>query len=167
MKKSVFKILQYYYPRKNILTLHSSVTENPDGTTTLMCGLSATGKTALGLRSDTRKMIGDDETCWTDEGVFNIEGGSYAKIIDLDKSTEPEIYNSIKFGTIVENASFYQNSREINFNDTTITPNSRAAFPHKFIKNFKVPAVGSHPTNIIFLTCDTKGVLPPVAKLSH
>lgn len=86
MKKSVFKILQYYYPRKNILTLHSSATLNPDGTSTLMCGLSATGKTALGLRSSKRKLIGDDEICWSKEGIFNIEGGCYAKIINLEKN---------------------------------------------------------------------------------
>lgn len=108
MKKSVFKILHYYYPRKNILTLHSSATQNSDGSTTLMLGLSSTGKTALGLRSDKRKLIGDDEICWTDDGIFNIEGGSYAKTINLDHELEPEIYHSIKFGTIVENASFFK-----------------------------------------------------------
>lgn len=89
MKKSVFKILNYYFPRKNILTLHSSATQNADGTTSLMCGLSATGKTALALRSDKRKIIGDDEICWTDDGLFNIEGGSYAKVMNLDNNVEP------------------------------------------------------------------------------
>ena len=167
MKKSVFKILQYYYPRKNILTLHSSATLNENGTTTLMCGLSATGKTALGLRSDKRKIIGDDETCWTNDGIFNIEGGCYAKIIDLDRTIEPEIFNSIRYGSIVENASFHPDSRSINFNDVSITPNSRTSFPLNFLKNVNLPAVGPHPKNIIFLTCDTKGVLPPVAKLNH
>lgn len=167
MKKSVFKILQYYLPRKNILTLHASATMNSNGTTSVMCGLSATGKTALGLRSDKRKIIGDDETCWNDDGIFNIEGGCYAKIINLDKHTEPEIYNSIQYGSIVENASFAPFSRDINFSDTSITPNARTAFPLNFLKNVHIPAKGPHPTNVIFLTCDTKGVLPPVARLTH
>lgn len=167
MKKSVFKILQYIYPRKNILTLHASCTLNKNGTSTLMCGLSATGKTALGLRSHDRKIIGDDETCWTSNGIFNIEGGCYAKIIDLDKHVEPEIYKAIKYGSIVENASFHPNSRSLNFSDTSITPNHRTSFPLNFLDNVQIPAVGPHPTNIIFLTCDTKGVLPPVAKLTH
>ena len=167
MKKSVFKILQYVFPRKNILTLHAACTLNSNGTSTIMCGLSATGKTALALRSDKRKIIGDDETCWSNDGVFNIEGGCYAKIIDLDRTVEPEIYNSIRYGSIIENASFYPHTRKINFNDTTITPNSRTSFPLNFLKNVQLPARGPHPTNIIFLTCDTKGVLPPVSKLNH
>lgn len=132
-----------------------------------MCGLSATGKTALGLRSSTRKIIGDDETCWSDNGLFNIEGGCYAKIVNLDKNVEPEIYDSIGYGSIVENASFFPSSREINFSDVTITPNARTAFPLNFLKNVHLPAISSHPTNIVFLTCDTKGVLPPVARLTQ
>lgn len=167
MKKSVFKILQYYYPRKNILTLHSSATLNPNGTSTLMCGLSATGKTALSLRSEKRKLIGDDEICWSKEGIFNIEGGCYAKIINLEKTHEPEIYNSIRYGSIVENASFHPNSRKINFHDTSLTPNSRTSFPLNYLPYAQLPATGPHPSNVIFLTCDTKGVLPPVAKLTH
>jgi phosphoenolpyruvate carboxykinase (ATP) len=167
MKKSVFKILHYVYPRRGILSLHSSATLNPDGSSTIMCGLSATGKTALSLRSDTRKLIGDDEICWGDEGIFNIEGGVYAKIINLDKNVEPEIYNGIRFGAIVENANFHEGTRELNFNDISITPNSRTSFPLDYLKNVQLPAVGPHPKNIIFLTCDTKGVLPPVAKLTQ
>lgn len=166
MKKSVFKILQYYLPRKNVLTIHASATLNQNGTSTIMCGLSATGKTALGLRSTKRKIIGDDETCWSDQGIFNIEGGCYAKTINLDRKIEPEIYDSIRYGSIVENCSFYPHSREINFNDVSLTPNSRTAFPLEFLKNVHLPSIGPHPSNLIFLTCDTKGVLPPVARLT-
>lgn len=166
MKKSVFKILHYVFPRRGILTLHASANLNADGHSTIMCGLSATGKTALSLRSDKRKLIGDDEICWGDDGIFNIEGGVYAKIINLDRKVEPEIFDGIRFGAIVENANFYPGSRELNFNDTTITPNSRTSFPLNYLSNVVLPAKGPHPKNIIFLTCDTKGVLPPVAKLT-
>lgn len=131
-----------------------------------MCGLSATGKTALGLRSSKRRIIGDDEICWSDNGIFNIEGGVYAKIDNLKKEAEPEIFNSIKFGSIVENASFAPGTRNINFADLSITPNARTSFPLSFLPNAHLPAVGPHPKNIIFLTCDTKGVLPPISKLT-
>jgi phosphoenolpyruvate carboxykinase (ATP) len=131
-----------------------------------MCGFSATGKTALGLRSSKRRIIGDDEICWSDNCIFNIEGGVYAKIDNLKKEAEPEIFNSIKFGSNVENASFSPGTRNINFADLSITPNARTSFPLSFLPNAHLPAVDPHPKNIIFLTCDTKGVLPPISKLT-
>lgn len=165
MKKGVFKMLQYYYPRKGILTLHASVTEGHRGDVALLCGLSGTGKTALVMNS-MRRLLGDDETCWSDKGVFAIEGGCYAKCINLDKNKEKEIHNAIKFGTVLENVEFSYGTRNVNFFDSSITENTRASYPLDFLPSRKNPAVGGHPQNIIFLTSDAMGVLPPLARLN-
>ena len=131
--KAIFKTLQYYYPRKGLMTFHGAATVGTDNKTTLMCGLSGSGKTALAVRSRNRKLLADDELCWGDKGIFNINGGCYAKVSNLEKEVEPEIYNSIKFGSICENVSFYKKSRDINFNDNSITENSRVSFPLNYL----------------------------------
>lgn len=166
MKKGLFTIMHYLMPKKNVLSLHASANEGPKGDTTLLFGLSGTGKTTLSA-DPKRALIGDDEHCWTPDGIFNIEGGCYAKCIGLTEDKEPEIYRALKFGAVLENVIFYdQFSREVNYHDLTITENTRAAYPLEFIPGAKIPAVGEHPNNIIFLTCDAFGVLPPVAKLT-
>jgi phosphoenolpyruvate carboxykinase (ATP) len=131
-----------------------------------MCGLSGTGKTALALHKEF-KLIGDEELCWGPEGLFGVEGGCYAKTISLNEESEPEIYRAMKFGTILENVSFYPGTRDVNYNDASLTQNTRGSFPLSYLPNVKFPAIGDHPNNIIFLTCDTKGVLPPVAMLDN
>lgn len=167
MKKGLFTMMHHWMPDLGILSLHSSCNEGvKDKDTTLLFGLSGTGKTTLSA-DPKRRLIGDDEHCWSDDGVFNIEGGCYAKCVGLDKDKEPEIFNAIKFGAVVENICFYDIAdREINFNDTSITQNTRVSYPLEYIPNAKIPAVGGHPRNIVFLTCDANGVLPPVSKLN-
>jgi len=167
MKKGVFSIMQYLMPKQGILSMHTSANEGKDGDVSLLFGLSGTGKTTLSA-DPTRKLIGDDEHCWSDDGVFNIEGGCYAKCGGLTKEKEPEVYNAIKFGTVLENVNFFDmHSREVNYNDTSITENTRASYPLSHIEGAKIPAVGGHPKNIFFLTCDAYGVLPPVSKLTY
>ena len=166
MKKGIFTVMHYLMPLKNILSLHSSANESiNDGTTSIFFGLSGTGKTTLSADSK-RLLIGDDEHCWTSYGIFNIEGGCYAKCINLSEDNEPDIWNAIKFGTLLENV-IYDEKRVVNYADSTITENTRASFPIHYINNAKIPCVGNHPSNIILLTCDAFGVLPPVSKLSN
>ncbi len=165
MKKGVFTIMHYIMPQKGILSMHCSANEGEDGDVSLFFGLSGTGKTTLS--ADTRRrLIGDDEHCWTDDGVFNIEGGCYAKAIDLSPEHEPEIYGAIRFGTVLENVVYDEETREVDYSDTTITQNTRAAYPIEFIPNAKIPCTGGHPHNIIFLTYDAFGVMPPVSMLN-
>lgn len=167
MKKGVFTIMHYLMPKRGILSLHASANEGENGDVTLLFGLSGTGKTTLSA-DPKRKLIGDDEHCWSPTGVFNIEGGCYAKVIGLKKEKEPEIYNAIRFGSVLENVEFYDyHTREVNYYDTSITENTRVSYPLEFIPGAKIPAIGNHPKNIIFLTCDAFGVLPPVSKLTH
>ena len=149
------------------LSLHASATEGKDGDTAILFGLSGTGKTTLS-HDPKRKLIGDDETMWLSHGISNIEGGSYAKCINLNPVDEPLIYRAVKFGCVVENMRFTdQHRRMLNFNDTSITQNTRVSYPLEYIPTAKLPAVGGHPKNLIFLTCDANGLLPPVSKLSY
>ena len=165
MKKGVFTIMNYLMPKNGVLSMHCSANEGPEGDVSLFFGLSGTGKTTLSA-DPARGLIGDDEHCWSDDGVFNIEGGCYAKCIDLTKEKEPEIYDAIRFGSILENTVQDESTREVNYTDNSITENTRCSYPIEFISNAKIPCVGSHPKNIILLTCDAFGVLPPVSKLT-
>jgi len=167
MKKGIFTVLFYEMPVKhNVLTLHSSANQgmkNKD--TTVFFGLSGTGKTTLSADPN-RQLIGDDEHCWSDTGIFNIEGGCYAKCVGLSMEKEPEIHGAIRFGSVLENVIFDENTREVDYDNTTLTENTRASYPLEFIPNVKFPCISdSHPSNLILLTCDASGVLPPVSKL--
>lgn len=164
MKKGIFSIMHFLMPKKEILSLHSSANQDKDGKVSLFFGLSGTGKTTLSADPD-RFLIGDDEHCWTDSGIFNIEGGCYAKCINLDAKKEPLIYDCIKFGALVENVMMDKN-HQVDFTDTTITQNTRVSYPLHYIKNNIIPAIGNHPKNIIFLTCDAFGILPAVSLLN-
>lgn len=167
MKKSVFSVMNYILPLNGVLGMHCSANMALDGSgdTALFFGLSGTGKTTLSADPN-RGLIGDDEHGWSDSGIFNIEGGCYAKCINLSKEGEPEIYNAIKFGSVVENVIVDDNTREPNYADKTLTENTRVSYPIDYIPNKVVPGIGKHPRTIVFLSADAFGVLPPVAKLT-
>ncbi|XP_078441785.1 phosphoenolpyruvate carboxykinase 1 [Wolffia australiana] len=165
MKKGLFSVMHYLMPKRGVLSLHSGCNIGKHGDVALFFGLSGTGKTTLSTDHN-RFLIGDDEHCWTDSGVSNIEGGCYAKCIDLSRDKEPDIWNAIKFGTVLENVVFDEHTREVDFGDKSVTENTRAAYPIEYIPNAKLPCVGPHPKNVILLACDAFGVLPPVSKLN-
>lgn len=164
MKKSVFTIMNYLLPLKGVLSMHCSANIGTSGDTALFFGLSGTGKTTLSADPD-RRLIGDDEHGWTSTGVFNVEGGCYAKCINLTEEKEPEIFRAIKTGAILENVVLDANGQP-NYEDSSLTENTRAAYPIHHIDGAVDPSVGGHPKNIVFLTCDAMGVLPPISKLT-
>ena len=165
MKKGVFTIMNYLMPKKGHLPLHSSCNVGKNGDVALFFGLSGTGKTALSAVGD-RFLIGDDEHVWSKNGVFNIEGGCYAKCVGLDPKKEPEIFNAVRFGSVLENIDFVPGTRTVDYNNTSFTENTRVCYPLEYIPNAQIPAVTGHAKNIVFLTCDAFSVLPPVSKLS-
>lgn len=164
MKKSVFTIMNYLLPLKGVMSMHCSANVGPNGDTALFFGLSGTGKTTLSADSS-RMLIGDDEHGWTNDGVFNVEGGCYAKCINLSAEKEPEIFNAIRHGAILENVELDADGHPI-YESAKLTENTRAAYPIEHIDNIMVPSVGGHPRNIVFLTCDAMGVLPPISQLT-
>jgi phosphoenolpyruvate carboxykinase (ATP) len=166
MKKGIFGVLNYLLPHEhNTLSMHCSANVGKDGDTAIFFGLSGTGKTTLSADPN-RGLIGDDEHGWTpDEGIFNFEGGCYAKVIDLSKEKEPEIYDAIRFGSIVENTRFVPGTHTVDYANKSVTENTRTAYPINFIPNAIEPGVADAPKNIFFLTADAFGVIPPISKL--
>jgi len=166
MKKAVFTIVHYLAPKAGNLSMHCSATADPENDrTSILFGLSGTGKTTLSA-DPKRRLIGDDEHVWTEDGIYNIEGGCYAKTIDLTPDAEPQIFHALHFGAVLENVVYDERDRHVDFRDVSITQNTRGAYPIEFISNAKIPCVAGHPSDIIFLTCDAFGVLPPISKLN-
>ena len=167
IKKGVFSTLNFLLPIKHkVLPMHCSANIGEGGDTAILFGLSGTGKTTLSADPH-RFLIGDDEHGWTDTSVFNFEGGCYAKAINLSKEQEPEIWDAIKFGSLIENTVFHEDSREVDYTNTSLTENTRVAYPIEHIKQAAVPSIGGVPKNIFFLTADAFGVLPPISQLSR
>ena len=166
MKKGVFTVMNYFMPRRNVLSMHCAATADRETLRpSLLFGLSGTGKTTLS--ADTKRLlIGDDEHCWSEQGIFNIEGGCYAKAIHLTPEAEPEIFQALRFGAVLENVVLNDVDRRVNYDDPGITENTRGAYPIEHIPNCLVPCMTGHPTDVIFLTCDAFGVLPPVSRLT-
>ncbi|ASS49595.1 MAG: phosphoenolpyruvate carboxykinase (ATP) [Candidatus Fluviicola riflensis] len=166
IKKGIFTVLNYILPQdKDVLSMHCSANIGEKGDTAIFFGLSGTGKTTLSA-DPVRKLIGDDEHGWDADSVFNIEGGCYAKCVNLTQEKEPQIFNAIKYGTLLENVNFIPNTLEVDYANIEKTENTRAAYPIDFIENAVNPSIGSKPKNIFFLTCDAFGVLPPLSQLT-
>jgi len=166
IKKGIFTILNYILPQeRKVLSMHCSANMGENGDSAIFFGLSGTGKTTLSADPN-RSLIGDDEHAWTDDNIFNFEGGCYAKTINLTEENEPEIFHAIRPGALVENTVFFPNTIKIDFENASITENTRVSYPLSYISNALEPSIGSLPKNIFFLTCDAFGVLPPVSKLT-
>ena len=166
MKKAVFTFMNWFLPSRGMLSMHCSATcDRQSEQSSILFGLSGTGKTTLSA-DPKRYLIGDDEHGWSDTGIFNIEGGCYAKAVYLTRESEPEIFDALRFGAVLENVVYDKAHRHVDFGDTTITQNTRGAYPIEFMRNARIPCVAGHPTDIIFLTCDAFGILPPVSKLT-
>lgn len=166
IKKSIFTMMHYYMPKTNILSMHCSANVGEENDVALFFGLSGTGKTTLSSDMN-RSLIGDDEHGWSDQGVFNFEGGCYAKTINLNQELEPLIWDAVShYGTVIENVICEPQTRKLDFRDNSITDNTRAAYPINFIKNYNIKGTAGHPRHIFFLTADAFGVLPPIARLS-
>jgi phosphoenolpyruvate carboxykinase (ATP) len=166
MKKGVFTIMNYLMPAREVLSMHCSATCDPvTGRSSVLFGLSGTGKTTLSA-DPKRQLIGDDEHCWSDDGIFNIEGGCYAKAIYLSREREPDIFQALRFGAVLENVVYDSAHHHVDFDNATITQNTRGAYPIEFMPTARIPCMADHPSDVIFLTCDAFGVLPPVSKLT-
>ena len=166
MKKAVFTLMNYLMPKRGVLSMHCSATIEPTtGASSVLFGLSGTGKTTLSA-DPKRELIGDDEHCWSDAGIFNIEGGCYAKAIYLTREAEPQIFDALRFGSVLENVVYDEADHHVDFSDSSVTENTRGAYPIEFIPNSRIPCIASHPTHVVFLTCDAFGVLPPVSRLT-
>jgi phosphoenolpyruvate carboxykinase (ATP) len=165
IKKSIFTVLNFLLPRQGMLSMHCSANIGKDGKSAIYFGLSGTGKTTLSADPN-RGLIGDDEHGWDEEGIFNFEGGCYAKVINLSAKNEPEIYGAIKFGAMLENVRCYEGTSKPDYSNTSVTQNTRVSYPLEFIPNAVIPSKAGHPENIFFLTCDALGVLPPIARLN-
>jgi len=166
IKKGIFAVLNYILPhQKGVLPMHCSANIGKSGDTAIFFGLSGTGKTTLSADPN-RKLIGDDEHGWSDTGVFNFEGGCYAKCVDLSAEKEPQIFNAIKFGSLLENINFHDGTTTVDYANISKTENTRVSYPSHYIDNAVTPAIGDVPRNIFFLTCDAYGILPPISKLT-
>ncbi len=166
LKKSMFAVMNYLLPKQGVLSMHCSANVGKAGDTALFFGLSGTGKTTLSTDPD-RALIGDDEHGWSEDGIFNFEGGCYAKVVNLSPETEPDIYRTTQmFGTVLENVVLDPATKKVKFADQSITENTRASYPLHYIPNYVESGRGGHPKNVVFLTADAFGVLPPIAKLS-
>lgn len=165
IKKSIFSLMNYFMTKQNVLPMHGAANLDKHGNTALFFGLSGTGKTTLSADPN-RRLIGDDEHGWSDDGIFNFEGGCYAKTIRLSAESEPQIWDAIQFGTLLENVVFDPDTRSLDYDDGHLTENTRAAYPIRYISNCAQSGMGRHPKTIFFLTADAFGVLPPIAKLT-